>query len=213
MDVRRDLMRAVAGQLGKPHGIAGRALARVLNKTNLEPMRAAVDALEVGAGSTVADLGFGGGAGLALLLERVGPQGRVLGLDLSPDMVSAAGRRFRRDVAAGRLLLHAAGLEAMPIQTASLDAAITVNTIYFVTDLDGVLRECVRVLKPGGRFVVGLGDPAAMSHMPFTPFGFKLRPLSEVQTALVTAGLPAIDHRRVGTGQRAFHVLVTRRVA
>ena len=49
----------------------------------------AVTALELGPGGVAADLGFGGGLGLELLLERVGTKGRVLGVDISPTMVSA----------------------------------------------------------------------------------------------------------------------------
>lgn len=99
----------------------------------------------------------------------------------------------------------------MPLPTATLDAAITLNTLYFATDLGGVLRECAPVLKPSDRLAVGLGDPAAMSQVSFTPYGFRLRPLGEVQTALVTSRLLVIDHRRVETGQRPFHLLMTRR--
>jgi SAM-dependent methyltransferase len=50
--------------------------------------------------------------------------------------------------------------------------AITVNTIYFVDDLDRACSELARVLRPGGRLVVGIGDPEAMARMPFSAYGF-----------------------------------------
>ena len=181
----------------------------MLNRGNAGPIRAAADALEVSPGATVADIGFGGGASLPLLLDRVGTTGRVHGVDPAHAMVTAAARRFRQHLAAGRLELHDGSLEELPFRDAAIDGAITVNTIYFVSDLAVAFRECARVLRPGGQLIVGLGDPAAMSRMPVTSHGFKLRSVAEVDASLTTAGLSVMDHRRVGTDDDAHHLLIS----
>ncbi len=200
------MLAGLAGQLRRPHGLVGWGMGSMLNRANCVTVAAAVDALAPVPGQVVADVGFGGGLGLALLLDRVGPAGRVHGVDISRVMIDRARRRHRRAVADGRLVLHEASMTDLPIADASVDAAMTVNTIYFVPD--SVFAELTRVLSPTGRLVLGLGDPDAMAREPVTVHGFRIRPLAEVQSAFTGAGLTFVDHRRVGDGPDAFHLLV-----
>jgi SAM-dependent methyltransferase len=204
--IRDKLLAGLAGQLRRPHGLAGWSIGSMLNRANRAAVAAAVDALAPAQSQVVADIGFGGGLGLALLLERVGPAGRVHGVDISRAMLDRARRRHRRAVDDGRLVLHEASMAHLPIADASVDAAMTVNTIYFVAD--DVFAELARMLSPTGRLVLGLGDPDAMAREPVTAHGFRLRPMAEVQAALTAAGLIVVDHRRVGDGPDAFHLLV-----
>ena len=108
----------------------------------------------------------------------------------------------------GRLLLHRASIEQLPLGDSSLDGAITVNTLYFVPELDLAFGELARVLKGSGRVVVGIGDPEAMSGLRFTAHGFRLRSLDQITAALAAAGLPVIDHRRVSDARLAAHILI-----
>lgn len=85
---------------------------------------------------------------------------------VSSSMLSLAARRFRRACSQGRLRLHSGSLTDLPLADAQIDALITVNTIYFVPDLDRAFAELSRVLKASGRVVIGLGDPDAMESMP-----------------------------------------------
>lgn len=164
-------------------------------------------------GQTAADIGFGGGLGLGLtmLLDRVGPTGRVHGVDISRTMLDRARRQHRRAVAGSRLVLHEAPMTELPLAGASIDAAMTVNTIYFVPD--EAFTALARMLSPTGRLVLGLADPAAMARDPVTAHGFRIRPLTDVQTALTTVGLTLVDHHRVGTGADAFHLLIAQPTA
>ena len=77
MTIRERLLAGLAGQLRRPHGVAGRAMGSMLNRANRAAVSAAVDALAPAPGQVTADIGFGGGLGLALLLGRVGTTGRV----------------------------------------------------------------------------------------------------------------------------------------
>jgi arsenite methyltransferase len=198
----------LAAQLGRPTGLRGRFIGTMLNRANRGIIGAAIDALALEPGDVAADLGFGGGVGLALLLESVGPQGQVHGVDLSPTMVSRAARRFSREVASGRLHLHSGSITQLPLDDDSIQAAITINTIYFIAELDRAFSELARVITGSGRVVVGIGDPAMMARMPTTPFGFTIRPPDEVVVVAKSAGLTLADHRRVGQGEAAAHLLV-----
>ncbi|MBA2446216.1 MAG: methyltransferase domain-containing protein [Nocardioidaceae bacterium] len=208
MGVRDKLRAELARQLGRPEGIRGRFVARGLNRGNRGTVAAAVDATGAEPGQTAADIGFGGGVGLPLLLARVLPGGHVRAVDLSETMLDRAQRMYREETLAGSLTLHAGSITALPLSENSLDAAITVNTIYFVADLGSAFTELTRVLRPSGRVVVGLGDPVAMAKLPFTSYGFNLRPVDEVIASLTKAGLTCVGHHRVGAKDEAYHLLV-----
>src|ERR1700674_3721298 len=92
--LRDTMLGGFAAQLGKPAGRRGWVVGSMLNRTNRGLIAMAVDALELKTGATAADLGFGGGVGLALLLERAGPGGHVVGVDISPTMARRASRHF-----------------------------------------------------------------------------------------------------------------------
>ncbi|MFC4376542.1 methyltransferase domain-containing protein [Nocardia halotolerans] len=205
--VKDRLLTAIAGQLGNPHGPLGKIVAFLLNRTNKRAITAAVDAAAPATGADVADIGFGGGAGLALLLERVGADGVVHGVEPAPDMLARARSTFAMEVAGDRLVLAAGALGALPLPDASLDAAITVNTIYFLEDLPTACSDLARVLRPGGTAVIGIGDPEAMAKMPFTPYGFRLRPVPEVVAALTAAGF-TVDHTTLADPPIPLHLLI-----
>ena len=208
MGFRDRLLAGLAAQLGKPTGLRGMVVGTLLNRTNRGMIAAAVEALELKPGASAADLGFGGGVGLALLLERVGPHGQVLGVDLSPTMVRRASGQFDREIAAGRMRLQLGLLTQLPLEDGSVDGAITVNTIYFIPELDRVFAELARVLTSTGRVVVGIGDPENMAHMPMTAYGYRLRPVDDVVAVAKSAGLALQDHKRAGEGDAAAHLLV-----
>ena len=203
----------MAAQLGKPTGLRGRFVGGMLNKANQGAIAAAIDALDLQPGSVAGDIGFGGGVGLALLLERVGPKGQVHGVDFSPTMVSRASGRFKNDIASGRLKVHAGSITQLPLDAGSMDGVITINTIYFIEELDRAFSELARVITRSGRAVVGIRDPAMMARAPFTAYGFRLRPVNEVIEAAKSAGLVLQDHRKDGQDEGAMELLVFARGA
>ncbi|WP_425171781.1 class I SAM-dependent methyltransferase [Mycobacterium sp.] len=155
----------------------------------------------------VADVGFGGGVGLKFLLGSVCQSGRVHGVEVSDTMLRNAAHRYRRDIAAGRLTLHNASLTQLPFTDGALNGILTVNTIYFIAELDCAFTELARVVGSSGRIVIGLADPDAMARMPFTGHGFHLRPVPQVIDTLCGAGL-TVEHRRIDQGDNASHLLI-----
>jgi len=209
MRLPKAFMPALARQLGRPSGVIGRqVIARMLNKGNRGMVTPTVDALELRHGDVGADIGFGGGVALELLLDRVGPTGRVIGVDFAPDMVSQAAARYRNEP---RVSVHEASITDLPLGEAILDGVSSTNTIYFVDDLDRAFAEVARVLKPGGRFALGIGDPEMMRKLPFTRHGFRIRSVDEVCETLTKAGLTIKDRRKIGKEGRFFHLIVARR--
>ena len=208
--IRTRIDAKLARQLGQPSGLAGRLVARGLNRGNRRTIEAAVGALPDGRGAALADVGFGGGLGLGLLLARPNVA-EVHGVEISTTMLDRARAEFAEDVAAGRLHLHDASMTALPVRAGSLDGILSVNTIYFIADLDGALSELARTLKRSGRVVLGIGDPQAMEGMSFTAHGFRVRPLEAIEDAIDRAGLRLNERRRVGGGRVSSHLLIAAR--
>ncbi len=147
-----------------------------------------------------------------MLLDQVGESGVVYGIDPSRTVIAGARRRYRHAITQGRLRLEEASMSRIPLLDNTLDSAATINTVYYIPDveLSDSLRELARVLRPGGRLVVGLGDTDYLRTLPWQE-GMLLRPLTEIAEFITAAGLTITDHRRIGSSWRAFHVYIAER--
>ncbi len=104
-------------------------------------------------GETVLDLGSGGGIDCFLAREKVGPQGRVIGLDMTTDMIELA-RKNAGTLGYTNVEFRQGEMEEIPVPDGSVDVVISNCVISLSPDKDAVFREAFRVLKSGGRFCV-----------------------------------------------------------
>lgn len=142
---------------------------------------AAVEDLGLGSGDAVLDAGCGTGRALPALRTAVGPEGTVLGVDLTPAMLEAAVRAGRDR--SGRLLL--ADVARLPLRSGALDAVFAAGLVSHLAHPGPDLAELARVVRPGGRLVlfhpVGRAALAARHGHPLTEDDLRaeanLRPL------------------------------------
>jgi arsenite methyltransferase len=108
---------------------------------------------ELREGETVLDLGSGGGIDVLLSARRVGPTGKVYGLDMTDDMLALA-RENQRVAGVANVEFLKGELESIPLPSATVDVIISNCVVNLSADKDRALAEAFRVLKPGGRFAV-----------------------------------------------------------
>jgi len=104
-------------------------------------------------GETVLDLGAGAGFDAFLAAAHVGPTGRVIGVDITPEMVEKAQANAAREGYAN-VEFRLGDIENMPVENNSIDLIISNCVLNLVPDKDKAFREMARVLKPGGRMAI-----------------------------------------------------------
>jgi arsenite methyltransferase len=102
-------------------------------------------------GAVVLDLGCGAGTDLLIAAQMVGPSGHVIGVDMTPAMLSVAAASAREMGLADRVELHQSLIECLPLPDGEVDIVISNGVIDLVPDKDAVFAEIDRVLRPGGR--------------------------------------------------------------
>jgi SAM-dependent methyltransferase len=144
--------------------------------------------IELRPGETVLDLGSGGGIDVLLSAKRVGPSGKVYGLDMTDEMLALA-RENQRKAGATNVEFLKGEIEAIPLPDASVDVIISNCVINLSADKDRVLREAFRVLRPGGRFAVS--DVVVRGAVPAG-----VRKDAELWIGCIAGALDEADYRR-----------------
>ena len=118
-------------------------------------------------GETVLDLGSGGGFDCFIAGPKVGPTGRVIGIDMTADMISKARRNlepYRKQSGLDNVEFRLGEIEHLPVADASVDVVISNCVLNLSPDKPQVWREIARVLRPGGR--VAVTDLALLRPLP-----------------------------------------------
>ncbi len=147
------MSRRLSRQAARPRGVAGHLLARLWISETAAVNDVAVDLLGPAPGQRILEIGFGPGRTLGRLAAAGAD---VHGVEVSETMLAAATRRNAAAIAAGRISLQRGDGITLGLPDGSVDAVLSVHTIYFWPDPPVTLAETARVLRPGGRIVLAL---------------------------------------------------------
>ena len=114
-------------------------------------------------GEVVVDLGSGGGLDIFLAAQKVGPSGRAIGIDMTPEMIERA-RANAKSAGYTNIEFYHSTIDKIPLPDSSVDCVISNCVINLAPDKPAVFREIFRILKPGGR--VAVSDIALKGNLP-----------------------------------------------
>lgn len=161
-------------------------------------------------GEVVVDLGSGGGLDVFLASKMVGPQGRAIGVDMTPGMIE----RARANAKAGgytNVEFYQSTIDRIPMPDASVDCVISNCVINLAPDKPAVFREIARVLKPGGRVAVSdialkreLPEAVAENVAAYVGCIAGAIPIDDYRTGLLVAGFEHVEIVDSGADLNAY---------
>jgi arsenite methyltransferase len=161
-------------------------------------------------GETIVDLGSGGGLDVFLAAAKVGPTGKAIGIDMTPEMLVLA----RKNAAKAGLMnveFYESTIDKLPLADASVDCVISNCVINLASDKPAVFREIARVLKPGGRLAVSdialkrpLPPEVGSDLMAYVGCFAGAIPIRDYQTGLADAGFCAVQIIDSGADLNAY---------
>jgi ubiquinone/menaquinone biosynthesis C-methylase UbiE len=175
-------------QARKPSGIFGRfIMSRIFEKNNADLHAFIIELLALEETDHVLDIGFGTGT-LIRNMANIAKKGRIEGIDFSSAMVSIAQKKNKSHIKRGRVSLRQGSFEEMSYDDTAFDKICTANTIYFWPDIGSTLKEILRILKQGGKLIIGFADKAQLEKKSLSVDVFKFYSKDEVKNLLINAG-------------------------
>ena len=198
-----------ANQAKKPSGWFGRmVMSRIFDIGNARLNRLVYETLSPQTGDHVLEIGSGTGK----LLERIARQVEgcvVEGIDFSNTMVSIARRKNRKHIEKGKVLIHEGKIDDIPLTVEMYTKICSVNTIYFWPNPEAIVRNIVRLLKPGGMLVLGFEDITQLEQRQLDTDVFRFYATADVETLLIKAGFTsAVKTESNRVGSSVFHCTV-----
>ncbi len=141
----------VGRQVKRPDRFAGRLIAWLMNTSHSPLTDWGLEHVEIDAGATALDVGCGGGRTIEKLAAMAA---KVYGIDYATGSVAASRAHNKKLIAEGRVFVERASVSRLPFEDGKFDVVTAIETQYYWPDLEGDMREILRVLKADGRLMV-----------------------------------------------------------
>jgi SAM-dependent methyltransferase len=184
----------IARHSGRPDGFLGRLILGVMAHETARFNDEILDELAPSTGERILELGYGHGRTLVAAARRSAGV-HLAGIDVSPTAARAAARRCRAAVRAGGLDLRTGDAVSLPWGDQTFDAVFSVHTLYFWPEPARQLAELARVIRPGGRLVLGYRERSDEAVTRFPPPTYRFHADDEVAGMLEHAAFTAVATR------------------
>lgn len=175
-------------QARKPTGLFGQyVMTNIFNRVNDDLNSLVKEILNPENNNKILEIGFGSGK---LIHEMAGviTEGIIEGVDFSDSMLNQASKVNRKYISTGIVKLRKGEYGNLPYDNESFDKLCSVNTLYFLNEPDKCFLETFRVLKHGGKIVIGFRDNKQMDHLNLSRDIFNTYSLDEVVDLLINSG-------------------------
>lgn len=180
--------RILSMQARKPSGMIGRyIMTKIFNIGNADLNSFVKEMLELQRKDRILEIGFGPGK-LINEMANITTEGVVEGIDFSPTMLKHAIKVNKQHISKGRVKLQKGECRTLPFNKESFDKLCSINTLYFWKEPGKYLSEMFRVMKPGGKVVIGFRDDKQMSRLNLSEDIFSTYSQNKVVSLLSNAG-------------------------
>lgn len=180
--------RVLSLQARKPTGVIGRyVMTKIFNNGNADLNSFVKEMLDLKWDDRVLEIGFGPGA-LINEMAAITTEGVVEGIDFSGAMFKQASKVNKQHITAGKVRLHNGECGTLPFGNESFSKLCSTNTLYFWKEPDKYFSEMFRVMKSGGKIVIGFRDDKQMSNLNLSEDIFSSYSQDQVVSLLSGAG-------------------------
>jgi len=195
-------LQQMASQLSCPQGEVGIDVGNKMSELNQFITEKTIEKLSAKSGESIVEIGPGNALLSLPVLKAVGSDGYYTGIEMS-DTMAVQARQNLNDYAEMAEIMCGDCL-SVNIDSASVDAVMAVNVLYFIEDLPSFFKRIVRWLKQDGRVVFGIRSDAVLKALPFTQYGFNIRSADEIRLIMLQAGFSSVDLVEYDEGVSSF---------
>jgi len=192
-----DILKTIFGNTRKPEGFFGKLMVSGMNGGSHAALAIwGLSDFPIDKDARALDIGCGGGANIRRLLTKCQ---HVTGIDYSPVSVAKSSKVNAKAIEEGRCKVLEGNVADLPFEEGSFDVVTAFETIYFWPDIENSYRQVLRVLKPGGRFlIVNESDGEDPSYRKWEDIidGMHTYTAAEIETNLKNAGFSSVQVRR-----------------
>jgi ubiquinone/menaquinone biosynthesis C-methylase UbiE len=157
-----------------------------MNCINRKQYEAIIENIDIRETDTILEIGFGNGFLLQKLSEQ-NPQ-KLYGIDISSDMIKTTAKKCKKEIEQGKIELFLANIQDLPFEKSSINKVYTVNTTYYLQDIQQGFSEIKRVLKPDGIFLNVIYLKEWLDKLPITKYGFSKYNLGQIEKITTESG-------------------------
>ena len=181
-------IKVIAQQLRKPEGHLAREVATFMSKGNSNLYRNVLKHLQPEENHSILEVGMANGNFAGEIISK-GRNLSYCGVDYSQDMVDAAKDLNMSEIHKENMTFIKGNAESLPLESDSYDHVISINTIYFFKDPVKTLKGFKRVMKSGGKLLLGLRPEHEMRTYPMAKYNFKMYSKEQIDDLLKAADL------------------------